>query len=263
MVQPQPSDGFEWTQAGWGPVLRCRPLADIADHFFTVGNLELRDSHHEWDAVAREIGLDFDRVLLLRQVHGNDVSVARKGQYVAGPRPEADAAVTDDPTIAIGVRVADCAPILIGDRRRHVVGAAHAGWRGTVDRVAMAAVEAMRERFGSRPDDLVAAIGPCLGACCGEVGPEVLERFREAGHRTHELTRWFASGRGDRLQLDLPRANGDQLAAAGVPPSQIHLSGLCTKSCPEIFHSYRVRKEHAGRMVGIIRVNAEMLNVEF
>src|SRR3954451_5672024 len=111
MVQPQPSDGFEWTQAEWGPVLRCRPLAEIADHFFTVGNIELRDSRQEWDAVAREIGLEFDRVLLLRQVHGTAVSIVRVGEYVPGPRPEADAAVTDDRTIAIGVRVADCAPI--------------------------------------------------------------------------------------------------------------------------------------------------------
>jgi YfiH family protein len=253
MVQPQPSGGFEWTQAEWGPVLRCRPLADIADHFFTGGNLELRDSRHEWDAVAREIGLGFDRLLLLRQVHGTGVSVARRGEYVPGPRPEADAAVTDDPGLAIGVRVADCAPILIGDRHRHVVGAAHAGWRGTVDRVAMAAVREMREQFGSRPDDLVVAIGPCLGACCGEVGPEVFERFREAGHAADELTRWFLPGRADRLQLDLPRANRDQLAAAGVPPSQIHLAGLCTKSFPDAFHSYRVSKEHAGRMVGVIR----------
>src|SRR4051812_49560555 len=82
MVHPKPSGGFEWTQAEWGPVLRCRPLADIAAHFFTAGNLELRDSGHEWDAVAREIGVGFDRVLLLRQVHGTDVSVARMGHRV-------------------------------------------------------------------------------------------------------------------------------------------------------------------------------------
>ncbi len=253
MVQPQPSDAFEWTQAEWGLVLRCRPLADIADHFFTIANLELRDSRDEWNAVGRQIHVGFGRVLLLRQVHGAHVVVVNRGEYVPGRRPEADAAVTNDRMIAIGVRVADCAGILIGDRRQHVVGAAHAGWRGTVQRVANAAVDAMRERFGSHPDDLVAAIGPCLGMCCGEVGPEVLETFREAGHDAESLARWFTSGRGDRLQLDLPLANRDQLAAAGVPSSQIHISGLCTKSFPEVFHSYRVRKEQAGRMVGIIR----------
>ena len=118
MVQPQPSDGFEWTQAEWGLVLRCRPLADIAEHVFTTADIELRDSRDEWAAVAHAIGIEFDRVLLLRQVHGARVAISRRGEYVPGPRPEADAAVTDDPTIAIGVRVADCAPILIGDRRQ-------------------------------------------------------------------------------------------------------------------------------------------------
>jgi YfiH family protein len=257
MVQPQPSGGFEWTQAEWGSALRCRPLADIADHFFTTANLELRDSRDEWDAVARTIGLEFDRVLLLRQVHGAEVAIARRGEYVGGPRPEADVAVTDDPTIAIGVRVADCAPILIADRHRPVVAAAHAGWRGTVHGAAMAAVGGMQARFGSRPADLVAAIGPCLGPCCGEVGPEVLDVFRQAGHGADALARWFTPGRGDRFQLDLPLANRDQLAAAGVPASQIYVSGLCTKSFPDVFHSHRERKERAGRMVGIIRVKPE------
>jgi len=261
MVQPQPSGGFAWTQAECGLVLQCRPLADIADHFFTTANVELRDSRDEWNAVAREIGIEFDRVLLLRQVHGAHVAVSKRGDYAPGPRPEADAAVSDDPTIAIGVRVADCAPILIGDRRQQVVGAAHAGWRGTVQRVAIAAVRRMQDQFGSHPRDLVAAIGPCLGSCCGEVGPEVIEIFRDAGHDAQVLGRWFTPGRGDRSQLDLPLANHDQLAAAGVPTSQIHVSGLCTKSFPDVFHSYRVARERSGRMVGIIRVKAE--NAEF
>ena len=253
MAEPQPSDGFEWTQAEWGLVLRCRPLADIAEHVFTTADIELRDSRDEWAAVAHAIGIEFDRVLLLRQVHGARVAISRRGEYVPGPRPEADAAVTDDPTIAIGVRVADCAPILIGDRRQQVVGAAHAGWRGTVQRAAIAAVREMQSQFGSRPEDLVAAIGPCLGACCGEVGPEVVQTFREAGHDPDSLAQWFTPGRGDRFHLDLPLANRDQLIVAGVPAPQIHVSGLCTKSFPELFHSYRARKERAGRMVGIIR----------
>lgn len=257
MVQPQPNDGFEWTQAEWGLVLRCRPLAPIADHFFTIANLELRDSSDEWNAVGRQIQVGFDHVLLLRQVHGANVAIVNRGEYTPGPRPEADAAVTNDPSIATGVRVADCAPILVGDRRQGVVGAAHAGWRGTVQRISAATIDVMRERFGSRPDDLVVAIGPCLSVCCGEVGPEVLATFREAGHDQDSLARWFAPGRDDRFQLDLPLANRDQLIAAGVPPSQVHVSGLCTKSFPEVFHSYRVRKQQAGRMVGIIRAKSE------
>jgi YfiH family protein len=238
-------------------VLRCRPLAEIADHFFTGGNLQLRDSREEWDQVADLIGLDFERVLLLRQVHRADVAVRHRGEYESGQRPEADIAVTNDPTIALGIRVADCAPILIADRRTLAVGAAHAGWRGTVQGAAIAAVRAMQKAFGSQTADLITAIGPCLGACCGEVGPEVVEAFRQAGHSAESIGRWLTKGSTDRFQLDLPLANRDQLASAGIPPAQIHTAGLCTKSFPEVFHSYRVQKERAGRMVGIVRVNSE------
>jgi purine-nucleoside/S-methyl-5'-thioadenosine phosphorylase / adenosine deaminase len=257
MAQPQPNDGFEWTQAPWGAILRCRPLLDVADHFFTVGNLELREDRGEWEAVAEHMGVALDQVLLIRQVHGATAAVARHGRPTAWSRPEADVIVSDDPSAAIAVRVADCAPVLMADRRRHVVGAAHAGWRGTVRRAAMAAVRAMQESFGSAPHDLVAAVGPCLGACCGEVGPEVVAAFREAGHTPTALARWFAPGRDDRSQLDLPRANRDQLEEAGVPAGQIHVAGLCTRSFPSVFHSHRAMKDRAGRMVGIIRMNAE------
>lgn len=257
MALPQPNDGFAWTQAPWGAVLRCRPLLEIADHFFTAADLQLRDARAEWDQVARAMGVGLDRVLLLRQVHGARVAVARSGEYVAGPRPEADAAATDDSTIAIGVRVADCAPILIGDRRRRVVGAAHAGWRGTVQRAVMAAVSGMQEHFGSRAEDLVAAIGPCLGACCGEVGPEVVDAFREAGHPPDAVVRWLTPGTGDRSVLDLARANRDQLEMAGVPAAHIHVAGLCTRTHATILHSHRSDKERAGRMVGIIRAKAK------
>jgi purine-nucleoside/S-methyl-5'-thioadenosine phosphorylase / adenosine deaminase len=256
MAEPQPSDGFEWMQAPWGTILRCRPLLDVAGHFFSIGNLELRDDRAEWEAVAEQMGVDLEQVLLIRQVHGATVAVARRGRQNAWIRPEADVIVSDDRSAAIGVRVADCAPVLIADRRRGVVGAAHAGWRGAVQRAAMVAVKAMHDSFGSVPEDLVAAIGPCLGPCCGEVGPEVAEAFRNAGHSSASLGRWLAAGRDDRLQLDLPRVNRDQLEEAGIPPSQIHVSGLCTRSFPEVFHSYRVMKERAGRMIGVIRASA-------
>src|SRR5262245_8868581 len=153
MAQPQPSDGFEWTQAPWGAVLRCRPLLAIADHFFTGANLELRDDRGEWLAVAREIGVDLEHLRLLRQVHSASVVVARRDRPESGPRPEADVIVSDDPSSAIAVRVADCAPVLLGDRRLGVVGTAHAGWRGTLHGAAPAAVRAMQQAFGSNPAD--------------------------------------------------------------------------------------------------------------
>jgi YfiH family protein len=253
MTLPQPSDGFEWTQAPWGDVLRCRPLLEIADHLFTTRNLRLREDPREWDQVAAAMRVPTSHVLLIRQVHHADVAVARRGRPAEWVGPEADAIVSDDPASAIAVRVADCAPVLLADRRTGAVGAAHAGWRGTLQGAAPAAVGVMAREFGAHPRDLVAAIGPCLGPCCGEVGHEVREAFALAGHDSRTLTRWFAAGPSGRLHVDLWAANADQLAAAGVPSDQIHIARLCTKTHASVLHSYRVDKERSGRMVGIIR----------
>jgi YfiH family protein len=254
MTLPQPNDGFHWTQAPWGAVLRCRPLLDVADHFFTAGDIQLAAGDPAWESVAGEIGVVAAELLLVRQVHRADVAVARSGRASAWQMPEADAIVSDDAARAIGVRVADCAAILLADPRRGTVGAAHAGWRGAVQGTAGAAVRAMEETFGSRPVDLVAAIGPCLGACCGEVGGEVVDAFRAAGHGEESLARWFQNGASGRPHLDLALANHDQLEAAGVSTGRIHVAGLCTKCYPTLFHSYRAAKARAGRMLAVIRM---------
>jgi len=200
------------------------------------------------------MGVTADRLRLVKQVHGIAVAVARRGAPAPDARPEADIIVTDDPSIAIGVRVADCAPVLLHDPVTRVVGAAHAGWRGTASGAAAAAVRAMEKAFGARPTDLVAAIGPCLGACCGEVGPDVVEAFRAGGADRASLDTWFTPGRGDRSFLDLERANRDQLERAGLNPHAIFASGLCTKTHRDRLHSYRGDRDAAGRLLGAIRV---------
>ena len=253
MTLPQPNDGFSWTQAPWGMVLRCRPLLGVADHFFTAGNIGLTADDPAWEAVAREIGVASGKLLLVRQVHRADVAVARAARSSEWHRPEADAIISDDEASATGVRVADCAPILLADRHRRAVGAAHAGWRGAVQGVAAAAVRAMQETFASRPADLLAAIGPCLGPCCGEVGSEVVDAFRAAGHGDEALARWFQTGASGRPYLDLALANRDQLTRAGVRAENVHVAGLCTKTHAGVLHSYRAHGAAAGRMVAVIR----------
>ncbi len=250
MIKPQPSGGFAWTQEPWGPALRCVPLETAAPHLFTIANLRLVDDDQEWDAVAERMGVT--AVRLIRQVHGVDVSIARScGTDPA--RPEADIIISEDPRVAIGVRVADCAPVLLADPRRRAVAAVHAGWRGTLRNVAAAAVKAMTDSFASDPRDLRAAIGPCLGRCCGEMGPEVLAAFRDAGHGTCDLDRWFTRGNSGRSHFDLWGANRDQLRSAGVPGSRIHVAELCTRTYASLLHSYRAQGPNAGRMVGVIR----------
>lgn len=225
----------------------------VADHFFTAGDLQLREDEREWEAVAREIGVDRENLLLVRQVHRTDVSVARRGEGSLRERPEADLLLTDDPARAIAVRVADCAPILLADRRTGVVAAIHAGWRGTVAGAAGAGVDALARAFGSRPADLLAAIGPCLGPCCGEVGEEVRDAFRAAGHADAALARWLSPGAAGRPYLDLWTANADQLAQSGIPADRIHVARLCTRTHADVLHSHRAARGRAGRMAAVIR----------
>ena len=213
----------------------------------------LRDDEAEWKGIAASMGVPRERLLLVKQVHGVHAHIVRPGDALPSVRPTADIIVSDDPTVAIGVRVADCAPVLLHDSVTRAVGAAHAGWRGTATGAAAATVRTMQETFGSRPADLIAAIGPCLGACCGEVGPDVIEAFRSGGAGDTEIAAWFVPGRGDRSMLDLERANRDQLVSAGVSPASIFTSGLCTKTHHDRLHSYRAARDRAGRMVAAIR----------
>jgi purine-nucleoside/S-methyl-5'-thioadenosine phosphorylase / adenosine deaminase len=251
MTDPQPNDGFTWTQEPWGRVLRCTRLS--ARHLFTSRDLVLREDDREWTMVAASLGVASDRLLLVKQVHGIHVAVARRGRSGAWPRPQADIILSDDPSVAIGVRVADCAPVLLHDPATNVVAAVHAGWRGAAAGAATAAVRAMQKEFATHPPDLVAAIGPCLGKGCGEVGPEVVEAFRAGGADRPSIEAWFSAGNGDRSYLDLERANRDQLERAGLNPDSIFSSGLCTKTHRERLHSYRGDRDAAGRMLGAIR----------
>lgn len=247
-------------------VLRCGPLRAVAEHLFTARELELRSrepqdhavvgADGEWAAVAAEMRVPRDRLLLVRQVHRAGAAVVRRGRGGVWTTPEADILASDDPSSAIGVRAADCAPILIADRRQPVVAAAHAGWRGTVQGAAGQAVDRLVGEFGSDPRDLVAAIGPCLGPCCGEVGDEVPAAFRAAGHGEAALARWFSAGPSGRARLNLWRANADQLAWRGLPEAQIHVAALCTRTFAQIFHSHRASGERAGRMAAVIRPRA-------
>ena len=144
--------------------------------------------------------------------------------------------------LAIAVRTADCYPILLADSRNRVVGAVHAGWRGTRTHIVEKAIEKMNAEFGTSATDLYAAIGPGIGVCCYEVGEEVARQF----------------GFSSRTHLDLVSENRKQLEASGVEPRNIEALGVCTYCDAERFFSYRREKEKAGRMTSYIRIAAEI-----
>ena len=235
-------------------LLECRPLAEVARHGFTTRALALGlpDDAAAWAALAATFDLPPASVARLRQVHGRDVVRARGPASVAS-RPAGDALVTDDPSIALAVQAADCVPLLIADGRSGAVAAVHAGWRGTAARAATAAVDALEADFAARAADLVVAIGPSIGPCCYQVGPEVRHAFEQVGHRPEAVASWFHPDGGDRLRLDLWRAHVDLLLERGVPAGSIHTAGLCTAHDAEHFFSYRREGEAAGRLAAVIR----------
>lgn len=241
---------FGWSDGIAGRLLRCDALDGLARHAFTTRQLEFRPESFDDDSrrLAKAFELEADRLVWVKQVHGRAVLVVER-DTVVDSRPEADAIVSADPGRLIAVRVADCVPILMADRRRRAVAAVHAGWRGTCAGVVGAAVTAM-SRFGVEPTDLVAAFGPSIGSCCYQVGEKVRAAFLSV---TPDSAAWFAEDGPGRWRLDLWKANADQLEWLGVKGADIHQSRVCTADHLDICFSYRREGESTGRMVGAIR----------
>jgi len=185
-------------------------------------------------------------VALLHQVHGNTVQVVNApGEY------EGDGLLTQTPGLLLRVGVADCYPVLLQDPVRRVVGALHAGWRGTVLGILSKALGLMQERFSTRPSDVRVAVGPGISGAKFQVGPEVVGQFRAAG---------FAADRPDPTQegkylLDLEATLRQQAINAGVLPEHYWALGICTYSDPHFF-SHRRDGGITGRMWGVIQLPA-------
>jgi YfiH family protein len=254
---PAPDPVFHWTSEPWGDALRCRRLGADAQHLFTSKQLAL-PATDAWRAALDSVGSAPDRLMRVEQVHGNAVRILRRGEVPEGAadvRPDADAIVSNQPGLALAVMVADCVPILLVDRKAGAAAAIHAGWRGTCAGVVSAAIAAMQREFGTDPGGLTAAIGPSVGPQDYEVGESLVDAFLAAGHAQANVDRWFIRS-GPRPHLNLWAANVYQLLSAGVDARQIFLCGLSTVSHPDIFDSYRVAGERAGRMAAVIVVPA-------
>jgi YfiH family protein len=200
-------------------------------------------------------------LVTVRQVHGDVVQAVVRGQgELWTPDGKAalqgDGLITREPGLMLGVQTADCVPILIADTRTRAVGAFHAGWRGTVAHIVEAGVRQMAEEFGSRGEDLIAAVGPSIGPCCFEVGDEVSAEFERAFPYGGELIAKRAVG---RPHVDLWEANRRQLLFAGVAPHAITVVGECTV-CSRLedgrrkYFSHRAEQGRTGRMLSVVGV---------
>lgn len=179
----------------------------------------------------------------LHQIHSNVCLYVTGGSGRVG---QGDALMTDAPGVRLGVRTADCIPVLLVDTRSRAVAAVHAGWRGTSQHICAKTVAAMRRQFGSRPEDLAAAIGPGIGPCCYEVGAEVAVQFRDVFPERSDLDR--------AAHLDLPEANRRGLLSAGLRPDHIWVARLCTFCSGDEFYSWRRERNEPRRMVAAVSV---------
>jgi YfiH family protein len=220
----------------------------------------------------------------LRQIHSDVAHHFAKHESRA---PKGDAALSRTPGLLLAVQTADCLPILLADTKRRAVAAIHAGWRGTLRRIVEKTLGRMRMQFGTRPVDVVAAIGPGIGACCYEVGHEVVQAFASqfahardwctapplSGLQKYAATfddlatgveplplKWLTMAPPGhdppppRLYLDLVAANRWQLREAGVAEKNIVASALCTACRTDLLFSYRREQGHTGRLMGVIGI---------
>jgi hypothetical protein len=203
----------------------------------------LQNRLRSFQAVGRDPHSIFD----VWQVHSADVVIANAPRSFSPPEFKADGIITDNPEVTLFMRFADCTPILLYDPVKRAVGIAHAGWMGTVKHVASATVEAMRVTFGTHPSDIIAGIGPSIGADHYPIGADVAARVREAFHQdSHKLL----NQRDGFVFFDLWEANKISLARTGV--QQIEISGLCTACHPEDWYSHRAQGGKTGRFGAII-----------
>lgn len=186
------------------------------------------------------------------QIHSAEVRVVKDAQDARRDTEHCDALTSIAPNILLGVKTADCVPMLLADARTGAMAAVHAGWRGTLDSIVLRTLERMSETYGTSASDVRAAIGPAAGACCYEVGSEVVEAFHE---RFPDAAALFTPTRAGHALVDLQGANRNQLIAAGVPAEAIRIAPLCTMCRTDIFFSYRREKSlygRTGRLMSVI-----------
>lgn len=206
--------------------------------------------------VAAATGVPLESWVLAEQVHGAQVAVVGRKESGRGAESletvirQADGLVTAEPGIALVALFADCVPVYLVDPVRRAVALVHAGWKGTLGGISARAVVAMVETLGCRPEDLWAVIGPSIGPCCYEVKEQVVDFFRREFSGAEYLLQKSAGK--ESWYLDLWEANRVALLAAGLPPAQIAVAGLCTCCHPELFFSHRRDRGRTGRLAALV-----------
>jgi YfiH family protein len=244
-----------WVRHG---VTRRVPGLGLADG--NVGYTAPRDEADAWEMRqrwARAMGIDPSDLVRVRQVHGKAVRIATEEDTERGTHPDADEApiadsmITADPNVALMTLHADCLAMLLVDPIHRAVGAVHAGWRSTVQDIAGETVQAMQASYGSRPEELIAFVGPSIGVDRYEVGDDVIDAWRSFAGSSHSAIRRVNGS----WRFDLKAANAAQLIARGVVPANIEISPVCTASQTDRWFSHRAQGPLTGRFAAVIAIS--------
>lgn len=213
-----------------------------------------------YDRLCSAMGFAKEQVVLPDQVHDTVVRRATKedcGKGIVKPRDYecVDAQITNEPGVALAVFGADCVPVFFYDPVVKAIGTAHAGWRGTIGRIAEKTVQAMKKEFGSNPENIEAYIGVSICGECYTVGGEVAERFRK--EFPEATTQTNAQKEEGTCQLDLWQVNRMILEQAGVKPENIVIGGVCTKCHSDLLYSHRVQGNDRGSLAGFLMIAEE------
>lgn len=233
---------------------------------FYALNLALHNGDTESDVYenrqrfCKALGIDFQKVVTAQQVHGDrvvcvDLASAGRGLYSYEKALEdTDALITNVPELPLMLFFADCVPVLFADPEHRAVGICHAGWRGSVAKIAQKTIRMMMQCFGTDPAQVRVGIGPSIGPCCYEVDGPVEKQFRQAfGERSNEI---LQSKGLDKWKLNLWYANQLQLEEIGVLRDHIELSHVCTSCNADLFFSYRFDRGNTGRIAAAISVKS-------
>lgn len=214
---------------------------------YTRGDLE-ENVDENYRRAAKALGVEEGAFVFTGQVHGTCVDYAKKGRKYY---PDTDGLVTDEPGLVIATSYADCVPLYLADVKKKVIGHAHSGWKGTRGRMGRAALNKMKDCFGTNPLDVIAVIGPSICKDCYEVGQDVADEFKDSFSGESCETIVLPKGNG-KYRLDLWRANQVILEEAGVLRENIHVAGVCTCCNSALLFSHRASQGKRGNLNGFL-----------
>ncbi|HYA13610.1 MAG TPA: peptidoglycan editing factor PgeF [Syntrophales bacterium] len=235
----------------------CTRRGGISEGNFISLNFSSREGdsaenvRQNWKILVAAFNLEIEQFFVVNQVHGDKILIIDHpvDDIIRNQPHQCDAIITDQPGLAIGIKTADCVPVFFVDKKKRIIGVAHAGWKGTSLNITAKVVDAFVKKFSCHTDDIVAVIGPSIGPCCYQVDDIVFDSMKEDKDRESFFSPCCMLG---RWMFDLPLANRHQIIGRGITPANVFATDYCTSCNTGIFFSHRREGASTGRQLNFI-----------